>query len=227
MEIALLDQDKELAEAICATLRVAGHHCVHTSSISAVIDLLGQDGFDLLVLDAASAGGGAGLIRRVRAATPAIPVLLLSPRSAEDEITAALDAGANDYLIKPVRHGEIATRVQVLLKRTYPAQHVGDLLRFGSYAFDTAASRLTRDEKTIGVTQKEFELALLFFRHLGRPLSRAYIRETLWPEESELPSRTLDTHVSRVRTKLGLRPENGYRLAPVYSFGYQLEQLSQ
>ncbi len=79
--------------------------------------------------------------------------------------------------------------------------------------------------KTVDLTQKEFDLALLFFRHLGRPLSRAFIHETVWSRDAELVSRTMDTHVSRVRNKLALRPENGYRLAPVYSYGYRLEQL--
>ncbi|MFN5354833.1 MAG: helix-turn-helix domain-containing protein, partial [Burkholderiaceae bacterium] len=77
----------------------------------------------------------------------------------------------------------------------------------------------------IVLTRKEFLLALLFFRHLGRPLSRATIHEAVWPKVAELNSRSLDTHISRVRSKLALRPENGYRLAPVYSYGYQLEGL--
>ena len=67
--------------------------------------------------------------------------------------------------------------------------------------------------KAMSVTQKEFELALLLFRGLGKPLSRAHIIETIWKQTADIPSRTMDTHVSGVRTKLGLRPENGYRLS--------------
>jgi DNA-binding winged helix-turn-helix (wHTH) protein len=77
----------------------------------------------------------------------------------------------------------------------------------------------------IDVTHKEFNLALLFFRNIGRPLSRAYIHEAIWVRETAVPSRTMDTHVSRVRNKLQLRPENGFRLVPVYSYGYRLEKL--
>jgi DNA-binding response OmpR family regulator len=80
---------------------------------------------------------------------------------------------------------------------------------------------------TVNLTQKEFDLALLFFRHLGRPLSRAFIRESIWMQEADVPSRTVDTHVSRVRSKLRLRPENGFRLLPVYNFGYRLEQINK
>jgi DNA-binding response OmpR family regulator len=222
-----MDQDKELAEAICATLRAGGHDAVQADA-EVELEQLGHGSTDLLVLDVTpSTGTATTVIQLAKQATPAIPVLLLGARSQEDEILAALAAGADDYLIKPVRHGEIATRVQVLLKRTYPGQHAGELVHFAAYTFDTASARMTRDGKSINVTQKEFDLALLFFRHLDRPLSRTTIREAIWPGESELPSRTLDTHVSRVRNKLGLRPENGFRLSPVYSYGYQLERLSR
>jgi len=77
----------------------------------------------------------------------------------------------------------------------------------------------------LDVTHKEFALALLFFRNMGRPLSRAYIHEAVWQRDTALPSRTMDTHVSRVRNKLQLKPEHGYRLVPVYSYGYRLEKL--
>jgi DNA-binding response OmpR family regulator len=87
------------------------------------------------------------------------------------------------------------------------------------------SGRLMLDGQSIEVTHKEFALALLLFRHLGRPLSRAYIMEAVWSDDAGLSSRTLDTHISRVRSKLRLRPEQGFRLAPVYSYGYQLEQL--
>ena len=87
--------------------------------------------------------------------------------------------------------------------------------------------KLRFGHQIIPVTQKEFALALLFFQHLGRPLSRAFIHEAVWSGDAELSSRTLDTHVSRVRTKLGLIPQRGYRLVPVYSFGYRLEQITE
>jgi DNA-binding response OmpR family regulator len=76
------------------------------------------------------------------------------------------------------------------------------------------------------MTQKEFRLALLFFRHLDRPLSRAFILESVWPDQAELSSRSIDTHVSRVRSKLNLQPARGFRLVPVYSYGYRLEQIN-
>jgi DNA-binding response OmpR family regulator len=129
-------------------------------------------------------------------------------------------------MIKPIRRGELLARVQALLRRAYPSQNPIEQIQFGNFIFEARTGRLTMSGAPIEVTQKEFDLALLFFRNLGRPLSRAYILEAVWARDVEIPSRTMDTHVSRVRSKLQLRPEHGFRLAPVYSYGYRLEQMT-
>ena len=89
-----------------------------------------------------------------------------------------------------------------------------------------ADGAVTRDGKAVVLTAKEFALAQLLFRHLHRPLSRTYILETVWGNEPNLNSRSLDMHISRIRTKLSLRPEKGFRLTPIYSYGYRLERVS-
>ena len=94
------------------------------------------------------------------------------------------------------------------------------------FRFDLQLQQAWNDGVPVEMTHKEFLLALLLMRHLGNPLSRGHIREVVWGRDSEIPSRTMDTHVSRVRSKLGLRPELGYLLAPVYSYGYRLEHLA-
>ena len=169
---------------------------------------------------------GVEVMRQSRDKLPAnMPVLVLTNRSGEDDIVEGMDAGANDYLIKPIRRSELIARVQALLRRSYPELNSTEQINFGPYVFETRSGRLLIHGKVVEVTHKEFDLALLFFRHLGRPLSRAFIHEAVWSREAELVSRTMDTHVSRVRNKLSLKPENGYRLAPVYSYGYRLEQV--
>ena len=84
---------------------------------------------------------------------------------------------------------------------------------------------LTISGKPVVTTAKEFTLALLLFRNLARPLSRSYIMEAVWGHGPDMLSRTLDAHISQIRNRLGLRPENGLRLSSVYSFGYRLEQV--
>lgn len=184
--------------------------------------------YDMLVIDWQVPDlSGAEVLRWAREKLPpTLPVLFMTSRSGEDDIVAGLAAGADDYMIKPIRRGELVARVQALLRRAYPSQNAVEQIQFGNYVFESRTGRLNVAGTEIEVTQKEFDLALLFFRNLGRPLSRAYILEAVWSRDVEIPSRTMDTHVSRVRSKLQLRPENGFRLAPVYSYGYRLEQIS-
>lgn len=227
MQIALLEDDSKLRSLILEVLAHAGLACHSFPSSKELLAQMARDGCEMLIIDWQSADRGAAeVLSWVRSQLgPAMPVLFITARSAEEDIVAALAAGANDYIVKPVRRGELLTRVQTLLKRAYPTQSAQECLRFGHYAFEPRTGRLAVDGKPVDLTQKEFELALLFFRNLGRPLSRAYILDSIWPHNSDVPSRTMDTHVSRVRSKLRLRPEHGFRLAPVYSYGYQLEQL--
>jgi len=228
MRIAVLDDDRNQTDLVCQVLGGAGHACHPFQSGRDLLNQLRRESFDMLILDWQVPDlSGAEVLSWAREKLPAnLPVLFMTSRSGEDDIIAGLAAGADDYMIKPIRRGELQARVQALLRRAYPSQNAVEQIQFGNFIFETRTSRLTVSGAPVDVTQKEFDLALLFFRNLGRPLSRAYILEAVWDRDVEIPSRTMDTHVSRVRSKLQLRPENGFRLAPVYSYGYRLEQIS-
>ena len=227
MRIAVLDNDRSQADLICQVLTSAGHTCQTYDSGKDMLAHLRKDSFDMLILDWQVADlSGSEVLRRAKEKMPAqTPMMFLTSSSAEDDIVAGISAGADDYMIKPIRRGELVARVQALLRRAYPTQNGAEQLQFGPYIFETRPGRLLMDGVVIEVTHNEFYLALLFFRNIGRPLSRAYIHEAVWIRETAIPSRTMDTHVSRVRNKLHLRPENGFRLVPVYSYGYRLEKL--
>ncbi|KIF80369.1 response regulator transcription factor [Noviherbaspirillum autotrophicum] len=228
MRIAVIDNTPEQAELVHQALASGGHACtLHASGVKGLAPVLPEDA-DLLIIDwQAHPSSTPDVVRAIHGSRPALPILLLVGRADEDGLLAALAAGATDYQVKPLRRGELVMRVQTLLKRAYPQRQADVTVRFGNFAFDANTCRLALNDVPLDVTQKEFALALLFFRNLGRPLSRAYIQENVWSREADVPSRTMDTHVSRIRNKLGLRPENGFRLAPVYSFGYRLEQLAR
>jgi DNA-binding response OmpR family regulator len=227
MKIAVLDNDRTQADLICQVLSGAGHSCQAYASGKEMLGHLRKDNTDLLIMDWQVADlDGAEVLRRAKEKmAPNAPTIFLAGSNAEDDIVAGVTAGADDYLVKPLRRGELLARVSALLRRAYPSQNGAEQLQFGPYVFETRPGRLLLDGSVIDVTQKEFSLALLFFRNIGRPLSRAYIHESVWVRETAVPSRTMDTHVSRVRNKLHLRPENGFRLVPVYSYGYRLEKL--
>jgi DNA-binding response OmpR family regulator len=227
MRIAVLDDDHSQADLVCQVLTSAGHTCHSFDSGREMLNHLRRESYDMLIIHwQVPDVSGSEVLRWARDRLPAnLPVLFMTSRSGEDDIVAGLAAGADDYMIKPIRRGELVARVQALLRRAYPAQNAAEQIQFGDYIFEVRTGRLTIKGNPVELTQKEFDLALLFFRNIGRPLSRAYILEAVWARDSEVPSRTMDTHVSRVRSKLQLRPEYGFRLAPVYSYGYRLEQI--
>jgi DNA-binding response OmpR family regulator len=229
MRIAILDDDQNLLDLTVATLVDAGHSCHPFTSGKAMMHQLHRESFDLLILDWQVPDlSGTEILHWVREKLSAtLPVLFMTSRSSEDDIVTGLAAGADDYMIKPIRRAELIARVNALLRRAYPTQTAAEIIQFGPYEFDVRSSRAKLNGEAIELTQKEFDLALLLFQNLGRPLSRAYILEAVWSRDIEIPSRTMDTHISRVRSKLDLRPENGYRLAPVYSYGYRLEQIAK
>jgi len=227
MKISLLDNDRSQADLVCQVLAGAGHNCQSFDSGKELLGQLRKENTDLLIMDWQVADlDAAEVLRRAKEKlAPNAPTMFLVGSNAEDDIVDGVAAGADDYMVKPLRRSELIARVSVLLRRAYPTQNGAEQLQFGPYVFETRPGRLLMDGSIVDVTQKEFYLALLFFRNIGRPLSRAYIHESVWVRESPVPSRTMDTHVSRVRNKLHLRPENGFRLVPVYSYGYRLEKL--
>ena len=189
---------------------------------------LRRESFDAMVLDwTVPDTTGIELLKGLRVNGSRIPVLFATVRDAEEDVVEALQAGADDYMVKPLRGGELVARLNALVRRAQPPTHEERFLDFDRFKFDLRTQTLMSNEESIDMTQKEFHLALLLFRNIGRPLSRGHIREEVWGHDSDVPSRTMDTHVSRVRTKLNLRPEEGYLLAPVYSYGYRLEHLNE
>lgn len=225
MHIVLLDEVQSQRGLVLETLAAAGHFCHAFGNSKALLAHLRRDPADMLILHCLLAGpGGTEALCWVREHQPLLPVLVVASATEPADILAGLAAGASDYLIKPLRRTELLARVEVQLRRAYPNHKPAKHDQFGTYLFESQSARLTIAGKAVELTQKEFDLALFFFRHVGQPLSRATIQEGVWAKEGKVDSRTIDTHVSRVRSKLGLRPGNGYRLAPVYSYGYQLEK---
>lgn len=224
MRIAIFDNDSTQRAHIIDILRAARYTCTPIVQIEKLHAALDPQ-IDLLIHHWQDPIQGQQQLQALRNVRQTLPALLLVDGSPTSLLAASVQDGVTDYLVKPIRRHELLLRVRVLILRLAPDALQRNLLRFGAYAFDLQASEAWRASTRIALTQKEFDLALLLFRHLGRPLSRATIHEAVWPKQAEFNSRTLDTHVSRVRSKFGLLPEHGYRLAPVYGYGYQLESL--
>lgn len=226
MRITVIDNDAQQRSLITTTLAAAAYDWEVVDQLGSLSARMQAGQLDMLIYHWQPEIEGLRQLADWRQRAPDLPVLLLSGRSHASALAAALASGCCDYLVKPLRRSELIVRLRVLSARAHPGAEHTPTLDFGPYAFDLRGSRLKIAGQPVTLTQKEFDLALLFFRNLGRPLSRATILEAVWPHETGLSSRSMDTHVSRVRNKLGLRPDRGFKLAPVYSYGYRLEQVA-
>jgi DNA-binding response OmpR family regulator len=225
MLVTLLDYDKEQRSSLEVILSGAGYQCTILVNSKSLIDSLVTAEPDLLIAHFRSDQEALTTLTTAKKLWPELPVLLIAGRTPENPLAQFLTESPADFLIKPVRAAEFRFRINSLAMRHRPEAVKDNALTFGEYIFNKRLTQVMLNGQSISLTQKEFELALFFFQNLDRPLSRAFIHEAIWSQDAEFSSRTLDTHVSRVRSKLGLKPAAGYRLAPVYSFGYKLERL--
>ncbi len=225
MRIAILDHDPSQYDQLSSWLNRSAAELHRFSTPEAMVHSVRKGEIDLLVVHWQPDIAPQRLRELMDLRSPPMPMLLLTDRGTIHALTELLAEPACDYLIKPLRRVDFETRIEVLEKRFHPAPIADEQPAFGPYVFDIRAGQISLNGQLLRLTQKEFRLALLFFKHLDRPLSRAFILESVWPEHAEFSSRSIDTHVSRVRTKLGLQPERGFRLVPVYSYGYRLEQI--
>ncbi len=230
MKIAVLGGKREQAEVMTFLLNAMGHEV----SIYEQSNLFLESGraveYDLFILDPGLTVDSmvAPIIERVRSAGKrAQPVILLVGCANDDgDLTAGLAAGADDCMSKPVRLGEMAARVNALLRRAYPHSVLpADSIQVGDYHLDSVGRIVTLRGQAMKLSRREFDLGLYLFRNLGRLVPRIALEKAIWGRLLEFDSKTLDTHVYRLRTKLQLQPENGLQLNSVYARGFRLTQV--
>lgn len=226
MRIAVLEDDPTQKLLLTTWLREAGHD-VHDFALTRELQrFAARESVDLYLLDWMVPDiSGKDFLRWLRQErhdeTPAIFVTSLD---AEDDVVGGLAEGADDFIIKPVSQRVLMSRIDAVLRRSKPRDTVEQIVA-PPYLIDPQRKLIKLHEERIDLTEKEFDLAVFLFRNVGRLVSRGHMLESVWGRNPDLATRTVDTHISRVRGKLKLRPENGYRLVPTYNFGYRLERV--
>jgi DNA-binding response OmpR family regulator len=227
MRIALLEDDAAQLELIKTWGTEAGHSCYGFSTGKALREAFNSESFDMLVADwNLPDTSGVEIVRWVRETIGwDIPVLFITSRDLEEDTVTALDAGADDYMTKPVQRMEVLARLRALSRRGHSKVDINSPIELPPYTINTNHREITLHQVPVKLTSKEYELALLLFQNVGRLFSRAHLMEKVWGVSAELNTRTVDTHISRVRSKLAIRPDNGWRLTSVYHHGYRLESI--
>lgn len=221
VRILLAEDEVNIASFIERGLEEYGHEVVTAHNGLEAWERIGKEAFQLLILDVIMPGmDGLELCRRYRAACGyASPVLMLTALGTTDDIVKGLDAGADDYLVKPFSFQELEARIQALLRRGKTA---APPLACGDLALDAANRRALRGGKTIHLTIREYRLLEYLLRNQGQAVSRESIVREVWDKEPERNMNIVDVYVNYLRAKV----DKGFRrklIRTVAGIGYLLE----
>lgn len=228
MRIALLEDDPDQANLFMEWLKLGGHTCDHFEAGKPFIRNIKRDSYDVLILDwIVPDMDGYEVLRWVRENFDwPIPVVFVTAKDDEDDIVRALEQGADDYIVKPAKQRELNARIAAVARRASPVEEGSTEIEVDPFKIDLSNHEIKREGERIEVTQKEYELIVFLFKNIGRVMSRAHILESVWGRNPDINTRTVDTHVSRIRTKLSLAPETGWKLSSIYQHGYRLEKVT-
>jgi DNA-binding response OmpR family regulator len=227
MHIGLAEDDPEQLALLSLWLTDAQHTVQGYGTRAEFVAALGKERFDLLLVDwMLPDGTGADVLQWTRSNLGwELPILVLTVRDDEQTVVIALQAGADDYVVKPAKPLELLARVAALGRRGQ--RGALPVLRLGAFEIDIQRQRLALDGEPVAMTQKEFDLSVYLFQNPGKLLSRDHLLNKIWGLNTEVDTRTVDTHISRLRKKLGLDGSKGWKLVPVYGVGYRFERMAE
>lgn len=217
--ILVVDDEEDIRELIADHLAAAGMQPVEARDGLEALHLAREAKPDLILLDLMMPGmDGYGVIRELRenAKTAAIPVIMITAKGEEDERIEGLTHGADDYVAKPFSPKELILRIQAVLRRVSSDSGV---LTHGPFKLDKNSLRLTIGDEEIELTATEFKLLLCLMEAPGKSLERSDLLRRVWGYGDHIQTRTLDTHVKRLREKLG---PTGDCIETVRGVGYRL-----
>lgn len=216
MRVLLVEDDRMIAESLRTALRLEGHAVDWVRDVAAAQGSLATERFDLVLLDLGLPGGdGLQVLRTLRARRDDTPVVVLTARDSTGDRVAGLDAGADDYLVKPFDLAELSARIGSVARRY--SGNPNPIISLGSLDIDLAARSVRRAGKPVQLTAREWALFEALLSRPGQLLSKAQLEEKLYAFDAEVESNTIEVHVSRLRKKLGaavIETERGlgYRL---------------
>lgn len=226
MKIALLEDDLAYAETIQEWLQQANFEVDHFKTGLEFLRKYALSQYDLCIFDWALPDmEGPDVMVSIKLKSKNLPpIIFFTGRGEEEDIVRVIESGADDYIVKPASRAILLARINALLRRTNAKSAIETFYDFGSLKIDTKLRKVTLDGEEVRITDKELDLILYFLKNEGVLLSRAHLMNVVWGASSDIETRKVDVHVSHLRTKLRLTPENGWKLTSIYQQGYRLER---
>ena len=226
--VAVVEDEDSLRETLSYALRREGYRVATYPDGRAAWEAFSIDLPDLAILDILMPRmDGLELCRRIRAASPAVPIVFLTSRDEEFDRVLGLELGADDYLCKPFSMRELMARVKVLFRRVAlgTAEDPGDeRLEAGPLTLDLKRYRARWSERPVDLTVTEFRILHALARHPGHVKTRDQLLSEGYPHDTYVSDRTIDTHIKRIRRKLGAVDEEFDAIETVYGLGYRYRE---
>jgi two-component system phosphate regulon response regulator PhoB len=223
MKAVIIEDERDLAELLAFNLEKEGWQTV--------IALDGRSGFervsaelpDMVILDLMlpeMSGTEVCKLLRKQESTTAIPIIMVTAKGEEIDRVVGFEVGADDYLVKPFSSRELLLRIKAILRRSQPDNRSEKLIVLGNLAIDPSRHKITVADEEVILTSTEYKLLFTLAERPGRVQSRERLLQDVWGYSSDADTRTVDTHITRLRGKLG---EAGEMIVTVRGFGYKME----
>jgi DNA-binding response OmpR family regulator len=211
-----------MAVALSDGFQYEGHTVVVARDGAEGLALASESGFDLIVLDVMLPKvSGFDVCKQLRAAGKAIPIIMLTARGQEIDKVLGLKIGADDYVTKPFSFMELAARVEAVLRRASGPTAPGDMFKFGDVVLDFKKNIATKGNNSIDLSPREFRLMKYFIEHRGEVLTRDQLLNHVWGYDSFPLTRTVDTHMAKLRQKIEDSPADPRYIVTVHRGGYK------
>ncbi|HEY5674374.1 MAG TPA: response regulator [Malonomonas sp.] len=221
-KILLVEDEESLREIVTFNVQNAGHSVVGTDNANDALMALEDFLPDLILLDIMLPGLKGDQFLSLLRANPKfamLPVIVISAKSSEEDIVRLLEAGADDYLTKPFSMKVLLAKIMVVLKRLQLDDN-GEFVNYAGISVDEVKHKVFVAGREIALTNKEFELLLLFVKHPRRVFTRNQLLTTIWGYDADVYTRTVDSHISTLRKKLG---DAGQIIKSIAKIGYKAE----
>ncbi len=225
--ILIVEDEKNIAKLIRYNLERSDYDCTISKTGEEAIAILSKQAFDLMILDIMLPGiDGFEVCRRAKQipASKNIPIIILTAKGEEVDRVVGLELGADDYIVKPFSPRELTLRVKAILKRSGKEESKKELLTIENITVDIPKHRVTVKDKEIELAKMEFNLLVALMERRGRVQTRDRLLSDVWGIDSMVDTRTVDTHIKRLREKLG---RAGDIIETVRGIGYKLREVDE